>query len=80
MGTHSFYALSESYQTVKGFMGNPHIFKRSLIKSGSTRNGRNKVAGEARYLHGSYGYGTWTFMEVMTLKTIATMYTTLRPI
>lgn len=48
-------------QTVKGFMGQSTSFKRSLIKSEVLVMGETKVAGEARYLHGSYGYGTWTF-------------------
>jgi hypothetical protein len=48
-------------QTVKGFMGQSTSFKRSLIKSDVLVMGETKVAGEARYLHGSFGYGTWTF-------------------
>lgn len=48
-------------QTVKGFMGQSTSFKRSLIKSEVLVMGETKVAGEARYLHGSNGYGTWTF-------------------
>ena len=48
-------------QTIKGFMGQATSFKRSLIKSEVLIMGETKVAGEARYLHGTYGYGTWTF-------------------
>ena len=48
-------------QTIKGFMGQSTSFKRSLIKSDVLVMGETKAAGEARYLHGTYGYGTWTF-------------------
>jgi hypothetical protein len=48
-------------QTIKGFMGQSTAFKRSSIKSHVLVMGETKVAGEARYLHGTQGYGTWTF-------------------
>ncbi|HMS97843.1 MAG TPA: asparagine synthetase B [Saprospiraceae bacterium] len=48
-------------QTIKGFMGQSTSFKRSLIKSEVLVMGETKAAGEARYLHGTFGYGTWTF-------------------
>jgi hypothetical protein len=48
-------------RTIKGFMGQSTAFKENLIKSDVLIMGRNKPAGEARYLHGSYGKGTWTF-------------------
>jgi hypothetical protein len=48
-------------QTVKGFMGQSTTFKRSLVKPEILVMGENKAAGEARYIHGSYGFGTWTF-------------------
>ncbi|MBK7221091.1 MAG: asparagine synthetase B [Saprospiraceae bacterium] len=48
-------------QTIKGFMGQSTSFKRNLIKSEVLIMGETKAAGEARYLHGTYGYGTWTF-------------------
>jgi hypothetical protein len=47
--------------TVKGFMGQSTGFKKSQIKSEILIMGENKAAGEARYIHGSHGYGTWTF-------------------
>ncbi|MFZ1703016.1 MAG: asparagine synthetase B [Saprospiraceae bacterium] len=48
-------------QTVKGFMGQSTTFKRSLIKSEVLVLGENKSASEVRYIHGSFGFGTWTF-------------------
>jgi len=47
--------------TVKGFMGQTTSFKSSLIKSSTTILGENKSVGEARYIHGDLGKGTWTF-------------------
>lgn len=47
--------------TVKGFMGQTTAFKRSTIKPEVLILGDNKSAGEARYLHGTRGMGTWTF-------------------
>ncbi len=48
-------------QTIKGFMGQSTAFKRNLIKSHVLTMGETKVAGETRYIHGTQGYGTWTF-------------------
>jgi hypothetical protein len=42
-------------------MGQSTGFKKSQIKSEILIMGENKAAGEARYIHGSHGYGTWTF-------------------
>ena len=46
---------------VKGFMGQTTGFKRSLIKSHVLILGDNKAIDEARYIHGTHGYGTWTW-------------------
>tara|TARA_R110002072_G_scaffold38347_13_gene111229 strand:+ start:1060 stop:2340 length:1281 start_codon:yes stop_codon:yes gene_type:complete len=46
---------------VKGFMGQTTAFKKSLIKSDVLIMGELKSAGEARYIHGEIGKGTWTF-------------------
>ncbi|MDR0619033.1 MAG: asparagine synthetase B [Bacteroidales bacterium] len=46
---------------VKAFMGQTTAFKKSLIKSSVTVLGENVSLGEARYIHGEYGKGTWTF-------------------
>ncbi len=47
--------------TIKGFMGQTTGFKKEYIKPEVLILGENKAAGEARYIHGQYGYGTWTF-------------------
>lgn len=48
-------------QVIKGFMGQTTAFKKSLIKPDVLLMGENKAAGEARYIHGEFGKGTWTF-------------------
>lgn len=48
-------------KTIKGFMGQATAFRKSLIKSDVVIMGENRAANEARYIHGEYGYGTWTF-------------------
>lgn len=54
--------LCQNHENViKGFMGQTTAFRKSLIKSNVLVMGENKVAGEARYIHGEYGKGTWTF-------------------
>ncbi len=47
--------------TIKGFMGQTTAFKSSRIKTSTTILGENKAVGEARYIHGDLGKGTWTF-------------------
>jgi hypothetical protein len=46
---------------IKAFMGQTTAFRKSLIKSSVTILGENASLGEARYIHGEYGKGTWTF-------------------
>ncbi len=46
---------------IKGFMGQTTAFRKKLIKSEVLILGENKSAGEARYIHGTFGKGTWTF-------------------
>jgi len=48
-------------RTVKGFMGQTTAYHKSLIKSDVLVLGENKSVNEARYIHGTRGYGTWTF-------------------
>jgi hypothetical protein len=48
-------------QVVKGFMGQTTTFKKDFIKPEVLIMGENKAANEARYIHGEYGKGTWTF-------------------
>lgn len=47
--------------TIKGFMGQTTAFRLSTLKSSDIIMGENKAAGEARYIHGIFGKGTWTF-------------------
>jgi hypothetical protein len=46
---------------VKGFMGQTTAFKKPLIKSDVLIMGENKGLNEAKYIHGVFGKGTWTF-------------------
>lgn len=46
---------------IKGFMGQTTAFRKTRIKSSVLVMGENKMANEARYIHGEYGKGTWTF-------------------
>ncbi len=47
--------------TIKGFMGQTTAFRNQVLKSSVLVMGENKPAGEARYIHGEYGKGTWSF-------------------
>jgi len=54
--------LCQDHQKIiKGFLGQTTAFDRKLIKSNVLILGENKTLGEARYIHGEYGKGTWTF-------------------
>ena len=46
---------------VKGFMGQTTAYNPSLIKSNILILGKNKINGEARYIHGIKGKGFFTF-------------------
>ena len=48
-------------QVIKGFMGQTTSFSKDLIKPEVLIMGDNKAANEARYIHGEFGKGTWTF-------------------
>ncbi len=48
-------------RTVKGFMGQTTAFNKRYIKPHVLILGDNKGIEEARYIHGTQGYGTWTF-------------------
>ena len=48
-------------RTVKGFMGQTTAYHKSQIRSDVLILGENNAIEEARYIHGNYGYGTWTF-------------------
>ncbi|MFB9861962.1 asparagine synthetase B [Rufibacter immobilis] len=54
--------LTQNHEkTIKGFMGLTTGFKKRLIKSEVVVMGENKAIDEARYIHGTFGKGTWTF-------------------
>ena len=48
-------------KTIKGFMGQTTAFNKKYIKSSVLIMGQNKSANEARYIHGEYGKGLWTW-------------------
>lgn len=48
-------------QIIKGFMGQTTSFNKNLIKPEVLIMGENKSANEAKYIHGEFGKGTWTF-------------------
>jgi hypothetical protein len=48
-------------QIIKGFMGQTTAFDEKFIKPSVLIMGENKAGGYAKYIHGEYGKGTWTF-------------------
>ncbi|HNP50043.1 MAG TPA: asparagine synthetase B [Bacteroidia bacterium] len=48
-------------QVIKGFMGQTTAFRKRFIKPEVLVMGETKAEDEARYIHGEYGKGTWTF-------------------
>jgi hypothetical protein len=48
-------------KVIKGFMGQTTAFKKRVLKPDVLVMGETKAADEARYIHGEYGKGTWTF-------------------
>lgn len=46
---------------IKGFMGQTTAFDEDLIKSSVLIMGELKSQNEARYIHGEFGKGTWTY-------------------
>ncbi len=54
--------LNQSHeQLIKGFWGQTVAFDKTYIKKNVLVLGENKAANEARYIHGEFGKGTWTF-------------------
>jgi hypothetical protein len=47
--------------TIKGFMGQTTAFRKEVLKPGVVLLAENKDVGEARYIHGKYREGSWTF-------------------
>jgi hypothetical protein len=48
---------------LKGFMGQTTAFRKQFVKSSVLVMGENKALNEARYIHGEYGKGMWTFLS-----------------
>ena len=48
-------------KVIRGFMGQTTAFNKDLIKSNVLIMGELKAYNEARYIHGEFGKGTWTF-------------------
>lgn len=48
-------------KVIKGFMGQTTAFRKSLLKPDVLVMGETKLADEARYIHGDFGKGQWTF-------------------
>lgn len=46
---------------VKGFMGQTTAFRKDYLRSDVLVLGQTKAINSARYIHGKYGNGTWTF-------------------
>ncbi len=54
--------LTQNHQRIiKGFMGQSTAYKKSMVKSDVVILGETKDIDEARYLHGEFGKGFWTF-------------------
>lgn len=54
--------LTQSHERIiPGFMGQTTAFRKPVIKSNVLILGENKAADEARYIHGEFGKGFWTF-------------------
>lgn len=48
-------------KVIKGFIGQATAFNNNRLKPGVTIMGERKAFNEARYIHGEYGKGQWTF-------------------
>ncbi len=48
-------------QVIKGFMGQTTAFRKKFLKTNVLVMGETKSENEARYIHGEFGKGTWTF-------------------
>jgi hypothetical protein len=55
--------LCQDHQMIiTGFMGQTTAFDKRYLKSNVLIMGETKSAGEARYIHGDFGNGTWTYL------------------
>lgn len=48
-------------QVIHGFMGQTTAFRKGLVKPNVLVMGENKAQSTAKYIHGEYGLGQWTF-------------------
>lgn len=48
-------------QVVHGFMGQTTAFRKNLVKPGVLVMGENKPQGTAKFVHGEFGLGQWTY-------------------
>jgi hypothetical protein len=48
-------------QVIHGFRGQTTAFEKKCVKPEVIIMGENKALDEARYIHGDFGKGTWTF-------------------
>ncbi len=54
--------LTQNHERIlSGFMGQTTAFKKKLVKPDVVIMGETKSIGEARYIHGIFGKGFWTF-------------------
>ena len=54
--------LTQSHErVVKGFMGQTTAFRKEYIKPDVTIMGESKNLGTAKYIHGTFGEGQWSF-------------------
>lgn len=67
-------------KTIKGFMGQTTAYRSHLVRSDVLVMGENALLNEARYLHGEFGKGTWTFLVVTTRKIISILWVSPLPI
>ncbi len=55
--------LCQNHETIiRGFMGQTTAFNKKYVKPDVVILGENKSLNEARYIHGDFGKGTWTFL------------------
>jgi len=55
--------LTQNHENlIKGFMGQTTAFNKEYIKPDVTIMGQNKALNEARYIHGEFGKGFWTYL------------------
>lgn len=48
-------------KVIKGFMGQTTAYDKQFVKPDVLIMGENKALGTAKYIHGTFGKGTWTF-------------------